>query len=79
MHSASNVASFQVYLFVVQDMREQPLLGAINSARRAEGRPSLERLTVAYLRALLKGTAAPGGAPWLAAGKKRAQLIDDAR
>lgn len=63
----------------MQDAREQPLLEAINSVRRAGGRPPLERLTVASLKALLKGTAAPGGAPWHAAGKKRAHLIDDAR
>lgn len=76
---ACTVASFEVYLFAMQDVRERPLLGAINSARRAEGLPPLERLTVASFRALLKGTAAPGGAPWRAAGKKRAQLIYDAR
>ena len=64
---------------ILQDARERPLLEAINSARRAEGGPPLERLTVASLRALLKGTAAPGGALWHAAGKKRARLIDDAR
>lgn len=52
---------------------------AINGAREEGGQAPLERLTVAGLRALLNGTRGDDGVLWHAGGKKRAELIQEAR